>query len=57
MEIIKEPSMQAICQKCSCEFTFEKEDVWKHKWGRKGCSESCLAVYCPICKTIVKVWE
>jgi len=49
MEIIKEPNMQTICQKCGCEFKFDKENIHRY-----GCA---LGVNCPICKTVVKIWS
>jgi len=58
MEIIKEPNMQTICQKCGCEFKFNKDEIAKYGGsGRKHIPKQYIGVICPICKTIIKLWE
>lgn len=51
MEIIKEPNCIVECSRCSCQFKFDKNDVYSATGGsRKGNPiNPHKAVLCPIC--------
>ncbi len=55
INIIKQPAtfFTIECAKCSCEFTYETEDLQEDK-NFKGASYAVM-VFCPVCKT--KNWH
>lgn len=54
IKILKGPNTTTLCKKCKAVLEFSTEDIIVRSSRHGG---SYLAITCPCCKSIIRVWE